>query len=409
MGAGLPFALMVLLAPVGTLALSDAARVYARRAELDEAVAVDVDNTPRLVLGVAWPTTRLDLSYAPRLMWLDVLDERASPTLLLHAGSLQLSSRRPRSLLWLAQTVAVGDETFVGLDGAGGAGDQPIASPTQPVDDGATTPATSPDLELLPDTTAVSVAEAETSAGLSYDWSRRVASELRASVGLSGGADAEARLVLPRQRTVQIDHSLLLRLSRRDELRTALDLTQTRTSNGYDHWLASLTESWSMLFTPSSGGELALGAGTRHTTGPDALSTAEVLPVGAANAWYLLLARGLEARFQWNVGFQPHVDALAGTLQSRVDTSVQAGVTADRSSVRLELGAAQTLPPDAPDASTLLSADLVCEQRLLDWLALQLGGQILRQRARRAGPLAAAGSRWLLYAGLEGRVPEVRL
>jgi hypothetical protein len=39
----------------------------------------------------------------------------------------------------------------------------------------------------------------ETSASLRYDWSRRIASELRAAFGFSGGADAEARAFLPRQ------------------------------------------------------------------------------------------------------------------------------------------------------------------------------------------------------------------
>jgi hypothetical protein len=169
-----------------------------------------------------------------------------------------------------------------------------------------------------------------------------------------------------------------------------------------------MTETWSMRWSRSSGGEIGAGAAFNDTTEPDGSSSNAWELVGTANAWYALLLRALEARFQWNVGLRPDVSALTGTFQHGLFTSVRSELRVERSSARLELAASQTLPRDAPGASNVLSADLALSQALLDWLDLELGGQVARQRIRSGGPLAATGSRWLLYAGLVGRLPEVR-
>jgi hypothetical protein len=264
------------------------------------------------------------------------------------------------------------------------------------------------DLELLPAAEVLAVAAEETSASLRYDWSRRWRSEVVAAFGFSGGANIEAQVFLPRQRTAQLDTSLIFRRSRLDELSTGVSIARIDTSNGYDHWLASLMETWSMRWARSSGGQLGAGVSIRDTTGPAGLRATAWVPVGSASAWYALLMHAMEVRFQWNVGYRPDINVLSGTLQSRLFTSAQIGLTVERSSLRLELGAAQTFPRDAPDATEVVSADLIFEQELVEWLFLQLGGQITRQRFGSDSALASVGSRWLLYAGLEARVPQVR-
>jgi hypothetical protein len=132
------------------------------------------------------------------------------------------------------------------------------------------------------------------------------------------------------------------------------------------------------------------------------------VPVGSGSVWYELLRRGARARFQWEVGYRPDINVLAGTLQNRLYTSALAGLVVDRSSLRLTLGAARTLPSNEPDANDVISADLAFEQQLLDWLALELGGQLFWQGIGSATPLAFEGSRWLVYGGLEASLPEVR-
>jgi hypothetical protein len=403
-------ALMVLQSSAWTLNLSDAARVYARHTELSDATAIDLQNTPRLGIGAAWPTTQLAVAYAPRLSWVDVAGEDPSPTLVLHTAELRLSWQQPRVALSLSQTAALGDQDFSQAGAAGSSGDltstptSDVAPPGTPAPGDIMMPT---ELELLPGAEVLAVAAEDTSASLRYDWSRRWRSEVQAAFGISGGADAEAQMFLPRQRRAQLDTSVVFRRSRLDELSTGLTIARIDTSNGYDHWLASLIESWSMRWTRSSGGELAAGVSIQDTTGPAGLRSTEWVPVGSASAWYALLMHAMEVRFQWNVGYRPDINVLAGTLQRRLFTSAQAGLTASRSSLRLELGAAQTFPRDAPDATEVISADLRFEHELLEWLFLQLGGEITRQRLGN-GAFASVGSRWLLYAGLEGRMPEVR-
>jgi hypothetical protein len=404
-------ALMVMQSSAWTLTLSDAARAYARRTEVSGATSIDLQNTPQLALGAAWPTTQLRVGYAPRFSWVDVLGTEPSPTLVLHSGELRLSWQWPRVALSLSQTVAVGDQDFSQVGVATSTGDLmtlPAAGVVPPTDPAPGDVMMPTELELLPAADVVAVAAEETSASLRYDWSRRWRSEVVAAFGFSGGADAEAQLFLPRQRTAQLDTALIFRRSRLDELSTGVTIARIDTSNGYDHWLASLIESWSMRWTRSSGGELGAGVSIQDTTGPAGLRATAWVPVGSASAWYALLMHAMEVRFQWNVGYRPDINVLAGTLQRRLFTSAQAGLTVEGSSLRLELGAAQTFPRDAPDATEVLSADLIFQQELVEWLFLQLGGQITRQRFGNGSALASVGSRWLLYAGLEARLPEVR-
>jgi hypothetical protein len=363
---------------------------------------LDLENTPSLQLGLDWPTTRFEADYAPRIYWLDLLGPGASPTLLLQSAALRAEWRRPRYVLRLEQTVSYGDQDFT--YGASGVALEEAAMPA-PAGGGPTMPA---ELDLLPRAAVVRVADEETSASLRHEWSRRWSSTFEASFGISGGADAAAQVFLPRLRTTRLEASLDFRRSLRDELGTDLILAHVDTSNGYEHRVSSLMEVWSVRWTPNSGGEFGAGAALQDSTGPAGFAATEWDPAGTASAFYEHVGQAVRTRLQWEMGYRPDVDVITGTLQSRVFTTARAGVLIDRSSVQLVLGAAQTIPRDAPDATELISADLAFEQRLLDWLALQLGGQIMRQRLSSPSALAAAGTRWLLYGGLEAETPEMR-
>lgn len=399
MAPALAALLIVLSTPSGTLKLSDVARVYARRAQISDATTMDLETTPRVELQLAWPTNLLDLDYAPRFAWVDVLGSVPSPTLLLHSAALRFVRRQPRYTLSLLQTGALGNQDFTQLGAGRTPGLEPVpATPGEPM--------MAPQLDLLPGAERVRVAAEETTASLQYAWTQRWRSEAQAAFGFSGGANDAAQQFLPQQRKAQLDLSLAFGRSATDELTTAFSGAQIRTSNGYDHWLASLVESWSLRWSETSGAEIGVGAALQDTSGPAGLQSTDAVPLGNASIQHALLLRHLQARFQWNIGYGPDVNVLAGTLQSRLFASAQASVSIERSSLALNLGAAQSFPRDAPDATELLSADLAFEQELADWISLQLGGQITHQSFASATALSSAGSLWLLYAGLEGRVPE---
>jgi hypothetical protein len=269
-------------------------------------------------------------------------------------------------------------------------------------------PTMAAELNLLPAPAIIRIADEESSASLTYDWSRRLSTTLLASFGFSGGADAVAQRVLPRQRRAVIDTSLDYLYSRRDQLSTGLTLTQIETSNGYDHKLVQLEQSWARHWSQGFGGEFGAGGALEDTLGPTGARTTKWVPVGSASLWHAVLKRELQARFVWVVGYRPDVNLLAGTLQSQLYTTASGGLTVDRSSVILTVGGAKTFPTDAPDANDLVSADLAFVQELLDWLSLELGGQLMWQAFEGGNPFVFNGSRWLLYGGLEARAPEVR-
>ena len=372
--ASLALAWIMAHAAAGTLEIADIARVQARRAEVGDGAWANLQNTPHLALQLAWPTTTFDAAYAPRFLWVDVGGADASPTLVLHTALLQLALHQPRYTLSLSQTGIVGDQDFAQVGPVG----TTIAAPATPLPGTEMAP---PSLDLQPREQVISVASEETIAGLRYDWSRRIATEFQVSGGFSGGSDAQAQLVLPRQRAVMLDVTLDFRASHRDLLSTALNAAQVHTSNGYDHYWVSLMETWGTSWAHSSGGDLGLGIAVQDTIGPMAFQSTEAVPVGTASAWYTMLKQGMETRFQWLLNYGPYVDVLAGTLQSRLSTSAQASLTIERSTLRGSAGVAQTFPVDDPDASTVISTDLMFEQELADWLKLQLGGQITWQSA----------------------------
>ena len=189
----------------GTLDVSDTARVYAREASIGADAAVDIENTPRLELVLDRPTTSLAFEYAPHLYWSDVIGTEPSPTLLLHTGGVRLSSRQERLNVSIVQTFAVGDQSFARVSTERvPLGSEPTALPSNEI-------GRTPELELVPGPTVLRVVEAESSASLRYDWSRRVSTQLRPSFEITGGADAAAQTVLPGQRAARLDAALDLR------------------------------------------------------------------------------------------------------------------------------------------------------------------------------------------------------
>lgn len=386
---------MFALDAAGTLDVSDSTRVYAREATSGDELAVDIENTPRLELGLDWPTSSFGVEYAPRLFWSEVVGPEPSPTLLLHNAVLWLATREERLSASIAQTFAYGDQSFARLSFERGALERDGAMPT------------TPELDLIPGPTVVRYVAAETSASLRYDWSRRVSTELRPSLGVSGGADAIGRRALPRQRIAAVDGALDYRVSLRDTLTTDAGVEQASISNGYDHLIVSLLETWSHDFAPASGAAFGAGVAVQETTASGS-SDADWQPVGVARAWHSWLARSMQVRLRSELGYQPYINTLTGTLQRRVYASADATASSGGTSVRLAAGAAQTFPLDRPDTAQSINVDLVLEQALLDWLIAELGGQLTWQTLGSESALALNDSLWMLFAGMRAEAPTVR-
>lgn len=390
MGFPMWLAAMFALEAAGTLDASDSARIYAREATAGDDVAMDIENAPRVAVALQWPTSSVELEYAPRLFWSDVGGVEASPTLLLHAGALRLSARQERLSASVAQTFAIGDQSFARLSFE--------RSPGQ----------LEPSPDLVPGLTVVRVIEAESSARVRYDWSRRVSTELRPSFGVTGGDGAAAQRALPQQQTARVEAGLDYRTSQRDTLTTDAGVEQTSVSNDYDHRIVSVMETWSRTFALDSGVAIGAGGALQETVPPVGARDSDLQPIGIARLWHALLLRDVQVRLTSEVGYEPHINVLTGTLQRRLYASAGATTIAGDSRVRLAFGASQTLPLEQLDTAQSVSADLALEQGIFDGLSAEVGGQLLWQSLGSGTALSAGDSLWMVFAGARAELPSTR-
>jgi hypothetical protein len=414
-------ALVALNAAMGSLKISDAARAYARRSLVDPSAIMNLEDQLRIDAELRWPKVQVELGYGPRLTFVDVLGPGPSPTLWLHSGAARVSLREPRYTLSLTQTGTVGEQDFAQAGAIASPAparqaeattptpNQPSTQPmvaqsmaTQPMATGSTSPA----LNLLPNARAVGVAAEETAANLNMLWTRRWSSDLKASFGFSGGSNDVDRMLLPRQRRAQLDGSLGFDWSRRDRVSTVLTGAQIVTSNGYEHWLTSASETWAARWAARSDSQFGLGVAFQDTTAPGGMRITHWSPIGSANLTHAMLLHDVQVRLQAGLGYAPEVNVLLGRLQNRLQATSLVTVATTRTAVSLILGAAQTIPTGAPDAATLASAALTFDHEIVRWLSAEMGGQVARQAL--GGAIGSARPTWLLYAGLVARAPEQR-
>ena len=401
---------IALWAAMGSLRISDAARMYARDSFADEAAIANAEDLLRIDAGLSWPTLQLELDYEPRLTVVDIFGSGPSPVLWLHSGAAQLSLRQPRYTLRLTQTGLWGDQDFTQLATVASSKArrrcrrrprQPAANqPSTPMGGGTTSPAPN----LLPNARAIRLAGEETAVDLSLLLTRRWRSDTRASYGFSGGADDLARRFWPRQRRAELDNSVAYDWSRRDQLSTVLTGARVEVSNGFEHWLTSVSEEWATRWSSTTGSQLGLGMAFRDSTAPDGTTAAHWSPIGLASLTHTASLDEARVRLQIGLGYAPDTNVLLGTLQNRLQVTSSASAVKDRATVSLMVAASQTLPANTPVAASLASVALAFEYELKKWLGAQLGGQIIQQKLTSVP--GSTGGMWLLYAGLVARAPE---
>jgi hypothetical protein len=393
-------------AALGSLKLSDAARLYARHSLADEAVIVNAENQPRISAGLSWPTLQLELDYEPRLTLVDLFGSEPSPVLWLHSGAAQIWLRQPRYTLRLSQTGTWGDQEFMPFATSEELQSAP-APPTanQPLGPMGARP-TVPAVNLLPNVRSLRVAAEDTTADLTVSLTRRWHADTRASYGFSGGADNLARMFSPRQRRAELDNSIAFDWSRRDQLSTVLTGARLDISNGYEHWLASLSEDWAARWSAATGSLIGMGIAFQDSTAPDRTTAAHWGPIGSADLTHALLLEDVRMHLQIGVGYAPEVNVLLGNLQNRLQFTSSASAAKGRWSVNLTLAWLQTVPANAPYAANVASAALAFEYEVRKWLGAQLGGHIVQQKL--TSLIGTTGGMWLLYAGIVAHAPERR-
>jgi hypothetical protein len=413
-GAAFMFVSIALWAAMGSLRISDAARVYARRSFVDEAGIANAEDVLRIGAGLSWPTLHLELEYAPRLTVVDIFGSGSSPLLSLHSGSAGLLIRQPRYTLRLTQTGMWGEPDFTQFAAVTSAQATQAAAPMQaPAMDPMANPPTpvrgassAPTLNLLPSARTLHMAGEETAVDLSVVLARRWRSDTRASYGFAGGADDLARMFWPRQRRAELDQAVAFDWSRRDQLSTLLSGARIEVSNGYEYWLTSASEAWDTRLSATTGSQLGVGAAFHESTAPDGTSSTHWGPIGSANLTHMTSLSEARVRLQVGLAYAPEINVLLGTLQNRLQGTASAAAVKGHVTVDLILAASQTIPTSAPYAARLASVALDLQYKLSEWLGAELGGQLIQQKL--TSVIASTGGMWLLYVGIIARAPEAK-
>jgi hypothetical protein len=196
------------------------------------------------------------------------------------------------------------------------------------------------------------------SAVLDYKWTPTLHTSLTGSYRLAGGLGDTGEALLPLQRTAFAGFALHKQVSPRDDLTTDLSGTQTEVIRGPDSVVLLLTETWHRqwsLYVNST-----IGAGVAVTSAQD-LNSDEyhtgVEPTGNgrldATVW-----RAPRASLLLHTGASvaPTVNALTGSLQTRVAGDAGAALRVENTEVTADGDVAQTLPSDEPDATRVIGA-----------------------------------------------------
>jgi hypothetical protein len=347
--------------------------------------SLGIENAPRLDLALGWSALQLSLGYGPRLVVAELVGGSSPSLLLLHEASASLRYQRTRTQVAVGHSLSIGEQYLGKLPQASAA--DPLAPP-DPTVSRATPLANSQSLRI----------RTETTSGLaSYLWTRRIASEATVAYGVGGGADGAARALQPRLRTLALASSLRFRWSARQDLGTAAGASRVRTSNGYEHWIATLSEAWSMRWTPLTSSNLSVGAAWRETQRPDKTKSSEPAPIASSSISHLFrMARGNGA-LQAGASLAPNVNVLTGELQLAVQGSASAGVQRKRSAAELTADALQTLPADATRATRVVGGGIRLTQQTAEWLLLFAGLRLQHQQI--ADTSLSLALQWAITAG----------
>ena len=232
----------------------------------------DMEIDPVAAIRGPLRTGSLQLSYEPRIFI--VLKEQAETpekVSYLHRGRLTLDLKpTPRWRFFVEGRGAYGEYDFLPLSTVlpqtGGTG-LPPAQPSLPGSP-PTAPTPTPGLGTLPAERFILVVDVNASAGLVASLSQRVGWLFSAGYVYSGGANPQAREVLPLQKGPNAITGALWNVTRNDDLSFLLEASDNRFSSGPHATIGTVTTTWSHVWTRTVATDLIGGIGGFHAVVP---------------------------------------------------------------------------------------------------------------------------------------------
>jgi hypothetical protein len=385
------FAALLLAADlVGTLAVSDRTELRLRApgtAPGPAAASFDLETVPTARLMLASPRWQYALTYAPRLTLWDVNAGGVRPTAL-HDGAARIEWRSLAARLSLAETGSYG-----GVDLA--------AFALTPGADGA-----AQHVDLVPAPQIIQFASSTTTLASRLTLGRWL---VATSVGyqLSGGADAEARAVLPFQIGPFGELSASYAASRRDHVITTLTASEELFSSGPESLLMELDEGWRHALTRTTDVTLTLGASeSRARMSALAAHDFETHPVAEAVLEQRNPRPEGQVDLRLDVRLGPVVNRLVGIVDERVGGTLTASHTYRRLTTHALAGVSQSVPASGAYATSLVAGELGVAYALREFVTFDVGVRGLWQRQEAPEAVFLQGT---AFAGVTFRAPPVRL
>lgn len=379
----------------GSLTVSDTSALYVRSDFELEQATLGFENAPRVDLALELRRVRLELGYGPRVVAANIAGTGEPLLLLLHEAAATLRYGGKRGQLALGQSLVLGEQYLAKLPQTTAV--DPIAPPDP------TTSRATP----LANTQSLRTRAHLTSALAAYSLTRRHQGEGAASYTVSGGADGEARALQPLLRTVFGALGLRFRLTRRDDLVTSASTYRTTTSNGFEHWVATASESWSSRLSTRTTSSLALGIGYRDTERPDGDRKRSPLPLGSASINHALRVMHSLGSLSAGVALSPNVNPLTGELQTTLQGSASSAVKKRDSTFELTIDALQSLPVDETRATRVVGGGVRATHQLARWFSLFAGVRLQHQEI--ADTALSLSLSWAVSGGCLLASPPLRL
>ncbi|MBK9519478.1 MAG: hypothetical protein IPO09_19500 [Anaeromyxobacter sp.] len=225
---------------------------------------------------------------------------------------------------------------------------------------------------------AVPVRQAEAAAAATAHLDPLTEATARVAWYLGGGADAEARLLVPEERRLRLDAAVRWRLTRVDELGLAARIEDVRFPVGDVASYALLTAEWRRRLGLALEAWASAGAGASLVDGADRAATRRATWAGEVGLRHSA-ARGLTQRLALRT--TPVVDRLTGAVDRRIEAALD-GEWALAPAWRLGGHSVATLlQRDAGDAR-LLSLDLRIDRAAPRGTSLGAGAYATWQRTK---------------------------
>ena len=329
-----------------------------------------------------WRTT---LTYAPRLTLWDVGSRAFAPTQLQGGGArLEWLGRRAR--LSVDESASYGGVSFASSSLVPGPEGQP------------------PRVDLIP-TPRVIQYVSSTTALASRVTLRRWTVDTSLGYQLAGGANAEARALLPLQAGPFGEATVDYDAWHRDHVVTRLSASEAAFSSGPESILVEADEGWRHLWSRLTEVRLTLGISEARARASTVAATRfDTYPVVEA-VFQRHASAGGRVDIAVSARLGPTVNRLIGLVDQRVQGAVAASHRYHRLTTRVLTSASQSVPATGVDATSLFAGELGIVYDATEAVSFDAGTRAFWQRLAATAVPFGQGT---VFAGMSLRAPPAR-